>query len=140
MKGVAKSKASAAKKKVVAKAKAKQAAVKGQDMKRKLLAHNTCVSCKQSTSDWERDLAPKQVFLKWKEERVKAGVVQFIGNECWYCYDTRRRFFEENILTLNELRATNDELDGNFDKYRRSKVRGTGEFVKEERVSAKSFV
>ena len=56
-----------------------------------------CLSCNQTTHCYERDMAPKVVYVKWVKTYISCttGHPTPQGNECWFCYDTRRRFFTD---------------------------------------------
>ena len=54
-----------------------------------------CESCEQTTHDIERDSGEPGHFLLWTKtcwSRTSKSK-KTIGNECYRCYDVRRRFF-----------------------------------------------
>ena len=63
-------------------------------------APKKCLVCNQTTHDFENDTEEfkQPTYLKWRvvvTVKKTPRVVKAKGNECWYCYDTRRRFFED---------------------------------------------
>ena len=75
--------------------------------------------------------------VQWSE---KKQAMLPIGNECYYCFDTRRRYFTESFSELQMIRSANPELDKQFMEKRQDKVQGTCLFTDAERVSAKYAV
>ena len=93
----------------------------------------TCTSCSQNTQSYDKDLAPDLVFLKWTKTGKKTGlkgkeirVAQ--GNECHWCFVTRRRWFEGTQAALDSARKKDKELDAQFAAMRRAKASGSKEF------------
>ena len=103
---------------------------------------SVCKLCEQSTHDYETVLLPKKVFLTWlrSEWSVKANAYVPIGHECYPCYDTRRRYFEENHNDFLALMQQSPELSEKFKEYRRGKLLKLKDFQKETRMSAQAFV
>lgn len=101
-----------------------------------------CTSCEQTTHDYERDLAPTLVYLKWQKTETsrRDGTIKPSGQECYYCFDTRRRYFTECQVDLNAQRKLSENLNGRWAELRKDKVTCKNEFKSQERVDAASYV
>ena len=61
-----------------------------------------CLSCKQNSHEFDKHALPKKIRLKWVEfdkSRV-TGKKTCSGDECYTCFDVRRRFFDATFKTL----------------------------------------
>ena len=99
------------------------------------LPKKDCLACKQHTHQLDRDCGAEKFFLYWTKSELNArGVGEIIGNECFYCFDTRRaRFIKVSMAELNDMREKDSELDAKCIAWRRARVRG------EEEQSPKSW-
>ena len=101
-----------------------------------------CDLCGQNTHDSERDVKKKSVKLKWVnlDFSVKCQAWVPSGRECYYCADTRKKFWTEDCATFTALMQSNTELEEKFLDRRRARVQGSAEFNKEQREPAKNYV
>lgn len=86
-----------------------------------------CRSCEQSSHDHDRDMDQQRedAFVTWaKTTRSARGVLMPAGEECYRCFDVRRRFFGQPMSELTDLRATSKALDERFYELRRDRATG----------------
>ena len=55
-----------------------------------------CLSCEQNTHNYDRDKFPAEEHLHWRSVNFskRLNMHRASGDECYVCYDTRRRFFD----------------------------------------------
>lgn len=81
-------------------------------------------------------------FLQWHKTRTNSkGEVYPCGEECYKCFDTRRRYFPDMSKDeLKKARADARAVDDRFTELREDKVRGEGRFRKDEKVDVKALI
>lgn len=99
-----------------------------------------CKQCLQTTHDIDRDSTPEQrQFVLWsKSGTTKTGCLYPTGEECYRCFDVRRRYFPELArVDLTKERRASRAVDDRFTELRADKVRGEKKFHKDEAVDVK---
>ena len=102
-----------------------------------------CDQCGQGTHAPDRDSNPDAPqWLMWHKTRQNSkGEVYPCGQECYKCFDTRRRYFPE--MSKDELRQARNKIravDDRFTELREDRVRGDGRFKKDEGVDVQALV
>ena len=101
----------------------------------------TCISCLQSTHDYEKQ-SDKVSFLRWPKQNFSKNLNAWTpsGTECGPCRDIRVRFWTEDAEPLKELRRANEKLENDFMEKREDRIKGTRKFVGQEKTSANTLV
>ena len=88
-----------------------------------------CLGCDQKTDQLDRDSPEgKEEYLWWVQSRtspkINKGKPYPSGNECYHCYDTRRKHFNNiKLVPLLNKRKLKPKCDARFWKRRRATVR-----------------
>ena len=102
-----------------------------------------CVACSQNTHQIDRDsAADKPLHLEWKKWSKNAeGQAQPVGEECYRCFDVRRRNFPEySMPELVEERSRHRAVDDKFAEFRGARVRGENSYSKADKLDVKTLV
>ena len=101
-----------------------------------------CGACKQSTHDFEKDLLPKKILLKWlhSDWSAKQNTMVPSGRFCHWCIDTRRRFFSDEWDNLLMIKDKQPEVESKFSEFRKDRVTGAGEFADQEKTSTTYYL
>ena len=85
-----------------------------------------CDLCKQNTHQYDQDVLPQQVYLRWCRFATNSkGQSQPQGRECYCCFDVRRRFYGHcDLDTLIRARAQSEVEDERFKALRKDKASG----------------
>lgn len=86
-----------------------------------------CLSCVQSSHDVDRDTDPAaQIYVIWSKALLdkKTGARAPSGDECYRCFDTRRRHFGLGFKEMLENRKQSKTLDEKFLELRRARACG----------------
>ena len=86
-----------------------------------------CLSCVQSSHDVDRDTDPAaQIYVIWSKALLdkKTGARTPSGDECYRCFDTRRRHFGLGFKEMLENRKQSKTLDEKFLELRRARACG----------------
>ena len=117
-----------------------------------IFPERTCTSCGQTSHGWERAYSGRKfVAVKWHKTQpcaAQKGKQMPIGRECYYCFDTRRRFYldknGEDIMPQKDLdelvNGDNVKAAEEHEAFRTDKVLGLGEYKHKERVTAQHYV
>ena len=105
----------------------------------------TCTTCQQSSNGNEKMLNGKsKQLIRWLKGNVSRVIGLWVpsGNECYYCRDTRIRFFglDESQESLNKAKEKDAEFEKKWAAYRSSRVNGTNEFTHLEKCSIADIV
>ena len=105
-----------------------------------------CDQCKQSTEQFDKDLLPdKQEKLKWRTWKAcpqepddpPGGRWAPGGSECYFCWDSRRRYYGCSLAEMKEKRTQDPAVDEDYHNKRRKRARG--EDKHERKTSAKKY-
>ena len=102
-----------------------------------------CATCKQTTHDIDFQSPPTApMYLRWAKSRVLAsGENVPAGEECYFCFAARRRFFMESAQELADAVQEKDStMAVTFFARRAAKVSGSNEFDKENREDVRRKV
>ena len=93
----------------------KSSLVKVKDLTR--VPAKSCETCLQTTHNYEKDLLPAvEQLLKWHKIKINAQGDHYpAGNECYVCFDTRRRFFGDSQDLDHRMTMTTDDDDVRMD-------------------------
>jgi len=100
-----------------------------------------CISCEQMAGEIDKH-GDGDAKVKWhRADRSRtSGEVYLTGDECYHCWDTRRRYFEDDRDTLNTKRKDNSSLDARYNCLRKDRVLKLGEHKHEEKKAADAWV
>ncbi|CAK0859688.1 unnamed protein product [Prorocentrum cordatum] len=100
-----------------------------------------CGSCEQMAGEIDKH-GDGEIRVKWhRAERSRtSGEVYLTGDECYHCWDTRRRYFEDDVKTLNKKRQDNSSLDARYSCSRKDRVLKLGEYKHEEKKTADAWI
>eukprot|EP00959_Pyramimonas_sp_CCMP1952_P045223 944499-Pyramimonas_sp.AAC.1 len=73
---------------------------------------------------------PRHRQGQWPAEAVLRDCLP-AGTECSGCFDARRRFFDDQLKSLNELRNASRTLNDRFLALRRDRLSGGDQFKSE---------
>lgn len=101
-----------------------------------------CYQCEQTTHEFDRDAVGEKQLLAWsKFAKNAAGLEYPVGEECYRCYDTRRRHF--SYLDLRDLKSNREQyrcVDDKFTELRAGRVRGETMYQFAENVEIEKLV
>ena len=105
-------------------------------------AAKTCKSCEQNSHDLDRDANPDlSIFVAWAKTRDHKGHKAPCGEECYRCFDVRRRFFGlQSLDDLLEKRRACPALDEKFFELRRDRISGEGKYQHQETIDVERFI
>ena len=93
----------------------------------------TCNSCQQTTHDYDVDLLPVKVHLRWCKLDIsqRTGAASASGHECSVCFSTRRRFFGDpekkgydSQQEVIQARQKNSDVDSRWRRLRKDRATG----------------
>lgn len=103
-----------------------------------------CPNCEQSSHDVDRHSSPNHpVWVSWaKTVRNSKGTLCPSGEDCYRCFDVRRRFFglKMGAEKLREERRKCAALDEKYDSLRKDRTSGENQFKDEEMIDVKAFI
>ena len=102
-----------------------------------------CHACLQTTHEIDRDCAEgKEEYLVWTKTRVNAQKELLpSGDECYRCFDTRRRYFKKHSMQdMIAKRKSCRPLDDKFTELRLDRQSGEKKFQDQEEVDTEKFI
>lgn len=95
----------------------------------KVKAHH-CQACAYSTHDIGMHATQQGQKLRWSKTDISAQLPLWYptGRECYYCMDTRRRYWNDDVGECLAKRKANAKLEEQVMERRKDKVQGTHMF------------